>query len=518
MQETHKNDDNPVLTNIHKILEWLKSGREEPKERYFDTLRYHLQTINESGLPQTQVMKLTELIYNHANRMVERLLPSLRRTTLPISRRTRALVISSQMLLEDLTNDYLDMFETKAFSKHSEIEHFSPFTALYCAAHCLSRNLLVSYLAAKPARVGIWEQYHQLFHQARETGAENYRVSPESPQISRMYLRSLLLSCFQPASFSAPELMFLADYIADHDEEVKFLQIMPLDKRGSFWVNPLEDQPAQLLIHSTPKMGTNALYFKCDSITKIAAEHVKRLLAGTEAQQLNLPDFVSRAAGLGVLRRIANFVDSTSKRSFQRRRYSKRATLCPGVENLWLMLISNDHSPRGSSQWMMTNESPNGCAIMHLSGETKHLRVGDIVTFCIDDEKQWQICLVRWAISESSEHIELGLQIMAPSASAAELAVPRLISEERKARLPVLILPELPPVRTNRNLIIQADKVSLDDKNLVLAHQDSGSFSLQDIVLKEQLEQTGHIEIFSFETSHSPDSSTIKQAVTRLEK
>jgi hypothetical protein len=78
---------------------------------------------------------------------------------------------------------------------------------------------------------------------------------------------------------------------------------------------------------------------------------------------------------------------------------------------------------------MVTNESPDGYALMHMSGQTDDVRIGDIIALQAVDEQTgmsqaWHICIIRWAISENPEHIELGLQILAPSATAVELAPP----------------------------------------------------------------------------------------------
>ncbi|EKE16563.1 MAG: hypothetical protein ACD_10C00912G0001, partial [uncultured bacterium] len=64
---------------------------------------------------------------------------------------------------------------------------------------------------------------------------------------------------------------------------------------------------------------------------------------------------------------------------------------------------------------MVTNESPDGYALMHISGNTNGLHVGDIIALQalgehVETPAAWHVCLIRWAISENPEHIELGLE------------------------------------------------------------------------------------------------------------
>ena len=98
---------------------------------------------------------------------------------------------------------------------------------------------------------------------------------------------------------------------------------------------------------------------------------------------------------------------------------------------------------------MVTNESPDGYSLMHMSGPTSHLRVGDMVAVQPTGERaeqvpNWHVGIVRWAISENPEHIELGMQQLASHAIAAEVIRPL---ELEAGNLSALILPETPPLR-----------------------------------------------------------------------
>ena len=69
------------------------------------------------------------------------------------------------------------------------------------------------------------------------------------------------------------------------------------------------------------------------------------------------------------------------------------------------------------TSWMVTNESPDGYALMHVTGKTNRVTPGDIVALRTENVADWQICIVRWALSENPEHLEIGLQVLATRAT-----------------------------------------------------------------------------------------------------
>ena len=136
---------------------------------------------------------------------------------------------------------------------------------------------------------------------------------------------------------------------------------------------------------------------------------------------------------------------------------------------------------------------------MHMSGPTSHLRVGDIVAVQPTDERaepvpNWHVGIVRWAISENPEHIELGMQQLASHAIAAEVIRPL---ELEAGNLSALILPEMPPLRELAALVAPTGELSESEQRLILLVEQGENIGVREIRPNALTEQTSSIEVFS---------------------
>jgi hypothetical protein len=138
---------------------------------------------------------------------------------------------------------------------------------------------------------------------------------------------------------------------------------------------------------------------------------------------------------------------------------------------------------------------------MHVSGKTGKLRVGDITAIRTESGNDWQICLVRWALSENPEHLELGLQILAARAVPAILALPsgNRNSENSHGRLlPVLILPEVPMLRPTETLIAPSGKLADHHDKFTLVI-DQENIEVREVRATRLDEQTDSVVVFSIQ-------------------
>jgi hypothetical protein len=162
---------------------------------------------------------------------------------------------------------------------------------------------------------------------------------------------------------------------------------------------------------------------------------------------------------------------------------------------LW-QLFHDEHTEIGElTSWMVTNESPDGYALMHVSGKTTRLAAGDVVAIRTESATSWQICIVRWALSENPEHLELGLQILATQATPALLAS-RVGSAEGQQS--VLILPRLPPMRPTESLIAPSGTTSGGLSKMILLVERS-NLEVREVLATHLDEQTASIEVIAFE-------------------
>ncbi len=109
--------------------------------------------------------------------------------------------------------------------------------------------------------------------------------------------------------------------------------------------------------------------------------------------------------------------------------------------------------------------------------------------------------MVRWALSENQEHLELGLQILATRAVPAHLARPS--ETGTTVRLPVLILPEIRALHSTEMLVIPTGTLENQPLKLVLVLEKE-NLEVREVKSTHLDEQNSHIEIFSIEPDTLP--------------
>jgi len=498
--------DNPSTSNpeanIKSILEWLAlaHGRSSPEDG--DQLYRQLICLRDTPIPGPQRLKLLDLLFGQAERITKIELPRLNAVSLPISRKLRQRVRTLLDILETLTQDY---FNTLAdlFDPQGNVGTRMPHMSLRRALHAISWQVRIAHMIASPMPLGLWQQLHAAFRTARRLGLDEFPGPHSGPSIRRIYTSILLSAIAQPVSFSAEELEFISEYIDKCTPDVALLDSPPLDARGVFWIDPEKDFPAHALIRRIPSPESEVLYFSCDALAALALKHRNELLREVPAELVGLPRFADTHAGPGVLLRLNQLWGHPAKRRFPRRRQSYRANLSSGLGNLWHLMKASETRVE-LSEWMVTNESPEGYALMHMSGQTHDVRVGDIVALKACEEQTnntqvWHICIIRWAISENPEHIELGLQLLAPRAISVELAHPFDLDA---SKVPALILPATPPLRPKQSLIVPPGLIRENARHIVVL-QEEENLSIRELQADALSEQTSSVEIFSV----SPDGS-----------
>lgn len=488
--------------NIKGVLEWLAQAHGRSGSADADQLHQQLLLLREAPLPNAQRLKLLDLLYSQAERIVKHEMPLLNEASLPISRRLRQRVRTLQDILETLTQDYFNTL-AELFDPLGSSSLRLPHNSLRRAMYTIAWQVRIAHMIAAPTPIGLWQQLHAAFRTAHRLALDEFPGPNGGPNIRRIYTSILLAAIAQPISFSAEELEFISEYIDKCTPDVALRGTPPAEARGIFWIDPDKDFPAHALIRRIPGPDAEVLYFSCDPLADLALKHRTELIRDIPAEMIGLPKFADTRSGPAVLKRLCHLWGHPAKRRFPRRRQSYRSHLCTGLDNLWRLMKSPDTRTK-FSEWMVTNESPEGYALMHMSGHTDDVRVGDIVAIQPSDDPSagvpgWHICIIRWALSENPEHIELGLQLLAPKAMSVELAHP---FELDTGKVHALILPATPPLHPTQSLIVPSGLIHENTRRVVVVLEDQ-NLSIRELQINELCEQTSSVEIFSV----SPDDS-----------
>lgn len=480
-------------SELSAVQEWLSTPLAEPADDALQLLHDHLTTLRNSSATDLERAELLDRLYTRSSTIIGHLIVSLQDVALPVPRATRELVHSLQGLLEALIDDRLVVTDTLVESERN--------LSAWRNIKSLAQHLLIGDLVAAPAGAGIWGQLHHTYATARKANFADYTPDGETNSLQHIYLSALLMGCAQPDSFTSREIAFIAGYLQLFAHRVDAPSEFALESASAFWVDLKRDSPAFPCARKTAPPETSIRYFSCEPIAALLNHQLDALNAGHTASQTELPDFAATPAGRGVLNRLAVYWGTPGKRKFPHRRRNHRAEVCTGLSSVWQLFHHETTTPPDVSSWMITNQSPDGYAIMHLGGTTGNLAVGDVTAIRSESEAAWQICLVRWALSENQEHLEMGLQILAPRAVPATLTLRSAVTG--LAQLPVLLLPDAPPLRSAESLVVPSGALDGAERKLVLM-MDQDKISVREMCATHIEEQTSSVEVFVIEPDNAP--------------
>jgi hypothetical protein len=479
--------------NLNAIFAWLALAPASDANDDLAALRSFLTDLRRCRATREQRISALNRLYLRSVPVVDALVASLADVSLPLHRHTRQRIRNLQTLLRTFADDFQTTLE-KNDEAALRVNGLPPELIVWRILQVLAQHLLISNLSASPAGVGIWKQLHQSFDHASAIGAGEYAPAGSDTSARQLYHAAILLGCAQPASFTSREVSFVAAYASRFADRIDPAEASASEDSATFWIDPERDAPAHGCARRTAPPEMRVHYFSFSRLAALLESQIAALDVGSNLA--GLPAFAETPAGRGVLRRLHVFWGSPGKRLFPRRRQNYRAALCTGLGNLWRMFQDGEATIE-TSNWMITNESPDGCAIMHVSGKTGNLSVGDITAIRSETGVSWQVCIVRWALSENQEHLELGLQILATRAVPAILALP--VAGGDGGQFSVLLLPEVPALRASEMIVVPTGTLAGDPKNLVLVVEQQ-NLKVREVRRTGIDEQNSQVEVFSIET------------------
>ena len=481
--------------SLSSLSAWLDSPDTPAPAESVLILRDHLNRLSYDEVPTAQGLSIYDRLYDRSISTIERLIPGLVEAPVPAPGKTRQTIRFMQDVLSSLADHLLGLHDKCNRPGQGE-SRMAPDLVLWRVLHALSRHLLIGNLTASPPGPGIWRKLHRTYDLARELGVTRKISGGTARTLQDEYYAAVLLGCAQPASFTAREIVFLDTYLERFSSQIDSNRDKPERSAEMFWIDPTRDAPATPCSRKPPPQETPVRYFSCGRLIDLLAKQLEVLDSGTGAKDLALPDFATTPAGRGVLRRLISHWGDPGKRRFPRRRQNYRAQLCAGLNNVF-QLFQRVPVQAEASNWMIVNESPDGYAVMHVSGKTGPITVGDVVALKTETAKNWQLCIIRWVLSENQEHLEVGLQILSARAVAAHLALPS--GTDGNTCQQVLVLPETPALRPEESLVVPSGMLAGHSKNLVLVIEKD-NIEVREINTGQRGEQNGLIEIYEIET------------------
>ncbi|MCX7148811.1 MAG: hypothetical protein NTY05_05280 [Rhodocyclales bacterium] len=489
----------PPPIQLKQALDWLAEPLQDDPLLDLVPLRKHIAAIGSLGLPVLHRLKIDGLFQQRAERIDDALTPLLLDVKLPLPIHLGTVAQDLIGLRAELGETWLKM---AGQANLQELARIHRSTAQICLQGMvnLSRQLIATVLIATPTPINFWRNAQALYHRAHESVDPTATLPAEISAIDARFKAMLALTAAQPEGLAPREIAFLADYLEARAAVIQIDMICPEAAGDWFWLDANLDQLPVTLARLQPEGGL-CLYFRFGELADLAARHLDQLNDGVPPLSLGLPLQAAGADYRNALERARQCWAAPRRRSFNRRPQSLPVEVCTQLSTLWTALESGSAQEPESgdcdltySDWTLHNESPLGYAIVHIVGKVTGIVPGCAVGLRTGAGAAWQICLVRWARSNGSSHIEMGLEVLAPSAQP--IRIQAVTTSKPEPPIPALLLPALPGL--NRTEAILAVRGDYNARPFTLLQEQDARLQIVECMPHRSLIETSSVEVFEF--------------------
>ena len=489
----------PPPIQLQEALDWLAEPPHTDPLLDLVPLRKHIAAVGALALPVLHRIKIDELLQQRAERIDEALIPMLLDVKLPLPTSLGTIAQSLIALRAELGDTWLTV---AGEADPAELARVRRSKAQIClqGINNLSRQFLVILLTSIPTPMNFWRNTQALYHRAHDSVDPESTLPAEIGAIDGRFKAMLALTAAQPEGLTPREIVFLAEYLETHALLARIDTIPPETTGDWFWLDANLDQPPISLERIMPE-GGRCLYFRLGELAALAAQHLDQLNDGAPPKSLGLPIQAAGADYRNALERARQCWAAPRRRNFNRRPQSLPVEVCTQLSSLWTALQSDSAQEPDSavceltySDWTVLNEGPTGYAIVHVVGAVTGIVSGGAVGLRTGAGAAWQICLIRWARSRSSTHVELGLEVLSPSAKPVRIQA--LSNRNPEPPVPALLLPAMPNI--NRNEAILAGRGDYNVRPFTLLQEHETHLQVAECMPHRSLIETSSVEVFEF--------------------
>jgi len=426
-----------------QVAGWLRTLPADDPVEQGRLMLAQMTGLNRARVRVTLRQDATEQIYARAVDVLPALHGALASGTLPLSDDSRSAAGVAEGLVTELAYSYKQLLVEQSRRLFGLAASGRAMLPVIRAMQLLSRRLALGYRMYATNPKGVWLELHELYQFALRRGLANRSLPDEPDTPVRVYRDALLVAFAEPLKLMQGDLDRVTAWLA------RFGSLATLGSAGQsrggqgvFLIKPQRDVPGYALAkRHHPMPQGHDLMLSTLPLADALLDQLARVAAGESARSLGLPDDADDAAFRDLLGRLVKHWGAVPNRRFTRLRTHARVEVSIGIRGIWDFLHQKPPASK-SGEWMVTNESPRGFALLHVGGPIEPVRVGEVVGLRTRDSRTCHVCVVRWVLSDSPEHLELGLEELAPTARAVSLRSAHTPRPDESQ--PVLLLPEVP--------------------------------------------------------------------------
>ena len=439
---------------------------------------------------------------------------------LPLQETARAQADLTLELFNELANGYKQAILSEEDRLFTLGDNNQLAMLVHRAIDALGRLLRVHHLTYSHPVPGVWSQLHLLYLHALQLSLQNLTVPDDQGEssINIVYKHALLLALASPAHLNSIDIERTIQYL-DHFADLSQLHPLmnPEKPAGVFLVELKSDTPPTPLAKNAKGADprTDILLITIE-LARQVHQHLTTLQAGTSATIPGLPEEARLDQRYrDLLQHLLKHWGNPPKRGFQRSQKTTVIEMCVGITAihhfLKLEASQSDDTARNqatdmtlnfatspidngggsifkAARWMVTNESPGGFSLKKPIPAQESLRIGELLGLKPNHANRWGLAIVRWASSTEGTPLQVGAQMIAPSAEAVSLHFKEDLPSQYG-----LLLPEVAALKQPATLVAAR---GLYKPARTLQLEENGT--LTDIMLTRLVERTHNVERFQF--------------------
>ncbi|PKO45912.1 MAG: hypothetical protein CVU29_08100 [Betaproteobacteria bacterium HGW-Betaproteobacteria-22] len=494
LQETHT--QNPLEIAAHLLSE--------------------LEILNRQKISPTQRLLALDCYQALIKQTVDVLAESYTHSMLPLHEQAKTATIAAENLWQELGYGYklalidiqnqLIKLGTDKSSAH----------AIQRAIQALSEQALVNYQTYQIPPAFIWSDLHQLYLYAVQLGLhhnQNHEDAAKSAptetdthahlvnSIEDAYKHAMLISLAQPQHLTQKDIKRVASYLAYHVQQARITAIEKSDNTPGVFIIGLNSSapPTPYTKQKNAPNPVSDILLHTIDLVRESHQDLNRLQNnllpsnGSITAEDNLQEYIVLLTYL-----IKNW-GLAPKRIFTRATKNGEVELIAGIEAIQKSALHamTDHMTRNQmaahsapSRWKVLNMSANGISIRRHHTAEKNITIGELIAVRAKNEMHWAIGLVRWANCGTRDRLDIGVQLIAPSATNAIAH-----TLEHNASHGVLLLPEILTIKQPATIITPTGLYQPGQK-CMMTHDNIKTH----ILLTKVIERTHAIERFEFTT------------------
>ncbi len=509
-----------VETRAKQVQEWLDALPLANSQESGRKLADAIAALNSVDLGEEARCNLLE----HYRATVCKLLPSLQQLyvgkALPLSEKSLRAGDLMRELFTELANGYkIALMDLSGRRANLATNKVTPL-AMARAIECLGGVLEVFYETYAPTSAGIWSELHRLYWYAAKLNIHNISIADrDHDNVNTAFIKVLLLALADPYRLLQGQLADIKAYLAQLGQHALLQPLGPTEnKHGLFLVRLDGDKPPKALMHYQGVTDARTdIILNTIPLARVLHQHVQALDAGETLAKLGLPAGAHQAGYREMLKRLIKQWGVAPKRMFNRLQLQSDAHICGGITALHHMLSADAlHSGNADeteeqqnlevtdalhgtgsqlsyncSKWVVVNESAGGVALAKNPESYAKLKVGDIIGVEEGQSGCWGVGQVRWMQSDIDNRVEVGAQMLAPSAHP--IAIKPVIAPANALFQPALLLPEVSALKQPARIVASRGSFQpmreFEVRSEGLIHQ---------VRADKLIEQTDSFDLFTF--------------------